>query len=289
MATPRANRRGALLMVVAMACYVVNDALVKLTTAHLPPGQVLAVRGVFAIAFLLALASVLSESRGDWRATASPIVGLRCLLEVGTAMASVLALTLAPLAVVTALMMTAPLMISVGAMALGWERWRARPIGAALLGFVGVLAVVRPDVATAFSMWGAACALLCAAMLAGRELATRRLPLQAPSWQVALAAATAVCAAGACLILVEDWQAIGSREAALLAAAAAGATLGNLALIAACRATDLSMVAPFRYSIIVWALIMGHLIWGDTLPLRGVLGIALIVAGGVLSLSGKRA
>jgi drug/metabolite transporter (DMT)-like permease len=287
MATPRANRRGALLMVAAMACYVVNDALVKLTAAHLPPGQVLAVRGVFAIAFLLALASALSGLRGDWRAIASPIVGLRCLLEVGTATASVIALTLAPLAVVTALMMTAPLMISVSTMALGWERWHARSIAAALLGLAGVVAVVRPEVATAFSAWGAASALLCAAMLAGRELATRRLPPHVPSWRVALAAAAAVCAAGASMSFAEEWQPFGARETALLAAAAAAATLGNLALIAACRATDLSVVAPFRYSIVVWALIIGQLIWGDALPLLAVFGVALIVAGGVLSSTGS--
>ena len=218
MATPRANRRGALLMTAAMACYVVNDALVKLSTAHLPPGQVLAVRGIFAIAFLLAVASVVSGLRGDWRTLARPVIGLRCVLEVGAAIASVIALTLAPLAVVTALMMTAPLMISVGTMALGWERWHARSIAAALLGLAGTVAVVRPDAATAVSAWGAASALLCAAMLAGRELATRRLPPHVPSWRVALAAAAAVCAAGTCMSFAEEWQPVGARETALLAA-----------------------------------------------------------------------
>jgi drug/metabolite transporter (DMT)-like permease len=282
MAEP-ANRRGAALMTFAMACYVLNDACVKLTTDRLPPGQVLAVRGIFAVAILLAIAVALHRLQGDWRMLLRPLVALR------TALASVIALALAPLALVTSLMMTAPLMISIAAMSLGWERWNARRLAGTLAGLLGVLVIVRPQQgAAALPAWGAASALLCAALLAARELATRRLPPEAPSWMIALAAAAAVCAGAGALGLAEHWPALTSRDGGLLAAAALFAALGNYALIAACRRGDLSAIVPFRYSNIVWALIAGHVLWNHTPDRQALLGIAMIVAGGLLSMGGRR-
>lgn len=284
-----ANRRGAALMTFAMACYVLNDACVKLTTDRLPPGQVLAVRGIFAVAILLAIAVALHRLQGDWRTLLRPLVALRCALELATALASVIALALVPLALVTSLMMTAPLMISIAAMSLGWERWHARRLAGTLAGLLGVLVVVRPQQgAASLPAWGAASALLCAALLAARELATRRLPPEAPSWMIALAAAAAVCAGGAALGLSEHWPTLTRREGGLLAAAALFAALGNYALIAACRRGDLSAIVPFRYSNIVWALIAGHVLWSHTPDLQAFLGIAMIVAGGLLSMGGRR-
>ena len=284
-----ANRRGAALMTFAMACYVLNDACVKLTTDRLPPGQVLAVRGIFAVAILSAIAVALHRLHGDWRTLLRPLVAWRCALELATALASVIALALVPLALVTSLMMTAPLIISIAAMALGWERWNVRRLAGTLVGLAGVLVIIRPQPGAApLPAWGIATALLCAALLAARELATRRLPPEAPSWMVALVAAAAVCGGGGALGLAEDWPALARSDGALLAAAALFAALGNYALVASCRRGELSAIVPFRYSNIDWALIAGHLLWGHTPERQAFLGIAMIVAGGLLSMSRHR-
>ncbi|MGF6346711.1 DMT family transporter [Variovorax sp. W2I14] len=280
MASAQANRRGILLMLVAMGCYVLNDVFVKLVAQSLPPGQVLAVRGAFATLFVVAIAR---GARGGWRSAVRPLVGVRCGLEITTALASVVALSMVPLSTVSTLMMTAPLMIAATAMALRWEPWRGGRLLAAAGGFGGVLLVIhptaRPDVPTA----GLACALLCAASLAARDLVTRRIPATIPSSTIAVATTLAVCLAGLLLSLAERWTALTRYELGMLAAAAACAALGNYALIVACRGVDLSIVTPFRYSLIVWALLLGYAIWGDMPRPQAAVGVLLIVAAGAFT------
>ncbi|MDQ0072430.1 drug/metabolite transporter (DMT)-like permease [Variovorax boronicumulans] len=267
-------------MLVAMGCYVLNDVFVKLVAQSLPPGQVLAVRGAFATVFVLALAR---GSRAGWQTALRPLVGVRCGLEITTALASVVALSLAPLATVSTLMMTAPLMIAATAMALRWEPWRGRRLLAAAAGFGGVLLVIQPAARPDVPAAGLACALLCAASLAARDLVTRRIPPTIPSSTIAVATTLAVCLAGLLMGLAERWTALTRYELGMLAAAAGCAALGNYALIVACRGVDLSVVTPFRYSLIVWALLLGYAIWGDMPQPLAAVGVLLIVAAGAFT------
>jgi drug/metabolite transporter (DMT)-like permease len=267
-------------MLVAMGCYVFNDVFVKLAAQSLPPGQVLAVRGAFATIFVLAIAR---GTRGSWRMALRPLVGVRCGLEVTTALASVVALSLAPLATVSTLMMTAPLMIAATAMALRWEPWRGGRLLAAAAGFGGVLLVIQPAARPDVPAVGLACALLCAASLAARDLVTRRIPATIPSSTIAIATTLAVCLAGLLLGLVERWTTLTRYELGMLAAAAGCAALGNFALIVACRGVDLSVVTPFRYSLIVWALLLGFFVWADVPRPQAAVGVLLIVAAGAFT------
>ena len=275
------------MMIAAMACYVLNDALVKLTTHHFPGGQLLAVRGLFATAVVVGLAQRAGGLR-HWRSLLRPIVGIRCILEVATAGASVAALSLAPLGTVTAIMMAAPLMIAVAAIALGWEPPRGRRVLAAVVGFAGVLLVMRPFAHGHAAAWGSGFALLCAASLAARDLVTRRIPAEIPTVMIAMVTTMAVCAAGVAMGLHETWQSLERRETAVLALAAVCAASGNYALIAACRDVDLSVVTPFRYTIVVWAILLGYMGWGDIPDAMSALGVALIVASGLYALHASR-
>ena len=281
MNSARAHRRGIALMLAAMGCYALNDALVKLCARDLPPGQVLAVRGAFASLLVLPLAW---RARGNWRDALEPIVLARCGLEVGTAFTSVLALSLASLATVSTLMMTAPLMIALAAMALRWEPWQGGRLLAAGIGFAGVLLVIQPTARPDASAAGHVCALLCAASLAARDLLTRRIPAEIPSAAIAVATTFAVCLVGLLLSGVEHWGVLRQRDVVALAGAAACAALGNYALIAACRGVDLSVVMPFRYSLIVWAMLLGYFIWHDTPRPGAIVGVLLIAAAGVCAL-----
>ncbi|SOE06363.1 Threonine/homoserine efflux transporter RhtA [Variovorax sp. YR752] len=285
MASARANRRGIALMLVAMGCYVLNDVFVKLIAQSLPPGQVLAVRGAFASALVLAIAW---GTRARWRPALRALIAVRCGLEITTALASVVALSLAPLATVSTLMMTAPLMIAITAMALRWEPWQGSRLLATAAGFAGVLLVIQPSAQLAIPAAGHACALLCAVSLAARDLVTRRIPAAVPSAAIAVATTLAVCLAGMLLGLVEHWAPLTRRELAALAAAAGCAALGNYALIAACRGVDLSVVTPFRYSLIVWAMLLGYAIWGDVPPPHTALGVVLIIAAGAFTVWAAR-
>ncbi|MBT2337128.1 DMT family transporter [Variovorax paradoxus] len=271
-------------MLVAMACYVLNDVFVKLTTHRLPPGQVLAVRGAFASILVLAIAW---RARASWWAALRPLIAVRCGLEITTALASVMALSLISLATVSTLMMTAPLLIAATAMLLRWEPWQGGRLLAIAAGFAGTLLVLRPSTELNISA-GHACALLCAVSLAARDLVTRRIPATIPSATVAVATTLAVCLAGMLLGLLEPWVPLGPRELAALAAAAGCAALGNYALIAACRDVDLSVVTPFRYSIILWAMLLGYAIWGDAPQPLAAIGVSLIIAAGAYSVYAAR-
>lgn len=280
MASAQANRRGIVLMLVAMGCYVLNDVFVKLAAQSVPTGQVLAVRGAFATIFVLVIAR---GARTSWRTALRPLVGLRCGLEISTALASVVALSLAPLATVSTLMMTAPLMIAATTMALRWERWRGGRLLATVAGFAGVLLVIQPSARPDVPAAGLACALLCAASLAARDLVTRRIPATIPSSIIAVATTLAVCLAGLLLGLMERWEPLTQQALGVLAAAAGCAALGNYTLIVACRGVDLSVVTPFRYSLIVWALLLGYAIWGDMPRPQAAVGVCLIVVAGAFT------
>lgn len=281
--TSAQNRRGIALMTIAMACYALNDAFVKLTLHAFPTGQVLTVRGVVAVAVLAAVSWRVDTPRSGCDLF-HPMLALRCVLEITTAVTSVLALAHASLAVVGSLMMTAPLLIVVASMTLRWEPARPYPLLGAMVGLSGALLVLRPCEPAASPGVGFAC--LCAASLAAREMVTRRLPASLSSATVAIATTLAVCAAGLVLGAASDgsWSSLARRETIAIAGAAICSALGNYALIAACRKSDLSAVTPFRYTLVVWSCLLSYLVWNDVPDLSRLGGIALITVAGLMTL-----
>ena len=271
-------------MLMAMFAYAMNDAFVKATAHALPTGQVLAVRGVFATACVLLVLQVKGQSALRGLAF-HPLLAVRCGLEITTALSSVLALTRAPIATVTAIMMTAPLMVGMASSALGWESWQPRRLVLSLTGLAGVLSVVQPwnrSVATGFDS-GIGLAAICAISLATRDLVTRRLPSAIPSSSVTMLITAAVCGAGFLLGLSEQWQPLRASSAGLLLLAAIATAAGNHALLAACRNTDLSVIAPFRYSLLLWSVLLGMLFWNEWPTDSAVVGIALLTTAGILA------
>ena len=126
--------------------------------------------------------------------------------------------------------------------------------------------------------------MACAASLAARDIATRAISPEVPTVLIALVTTAAVCVAGVALGSRETWQPLDRFETTLLALAAICAALGNYALIEACRGVDLSVVTPFRYTVILWALLLGYLGWGEAPDARSTIGIVLISAAGLYSL-----
>lgn len=284
------NRRGIALMTAAMACYVLNDTLVKLTLQTFPAGQVLTLRGLMSTVMLGVISWRHLATAGAVRTLMRPVLALRCALEVTTAVTSVLALTHASLAAVSAIMMTAPLLIIATSVTLGWERARPRLLLSVAVGLAGALLVLRPTPLS--SGEGLALACLCAVSLAARDLITRRLPSTMPSALVAALTTGSVCVAGPVFgwARAESWASLARPETITVAAAALCAAVGNYALVAACRGVDLSVVTPFRYSLVVWACLIAFLVWGDVPDASHATGIAVIVVAGVLTLqaAGRR-
>lgn len=273
-----ANRRGIRLMMLSMACFVVNDSLVKFVSQTLPAGQLIFLRGLMASALVL-LTMRLTGVRLVPRQLGQGVVPLRAGIDALATLAYLASLFHLPIANATAINMATPLVITL--LAVWWlhARVTASHALAVALGFVGVLLVIQPGV-DGINGWAWLC-LLGTGLHALRDLVTQRLAREVPSLAVTLATALAVTLAAGALSIAQGWRPVGAAQWALLAAAAVFLSAGYQFLIRATRAGDIAVVAPFRYSGLLMAVTLGWLGWGDVPNALAWCGIALVVAAGL--------
>jgi drug/metabolite transporter (DMT)-like permease len=284
-ASPEQNRRGILAMLAAMVLFVGNDTLMKLAREIYPAGQAITLRTAFAL--LASLGLVLAFQDGPkLRLAMRPIVLLRGLIDAGVTLTFIWALAELPLADVTAILLATPIIIVALAVALRIERVGWRRTVAVLVGFCGVLVVLRPA-ADSFNI-AALVALAAATLAACRDLLTRRIGNEIPSTVIALMT-TAIVGLVACGYgLLEVWQPVWRRETVYVAAAAALMTAGSICIISAYRNTDVGVVSGYRYSIVILAVLMGYVVWGQVPDPVAFVGIALIVASGLYTMHRQR-
>ncbi len=270
-------------MVFAMAFFSLEDMFVKRALATLPVGQVLIMLGA-AGAIILAIAA---RARGEavWsRAIFSRPVWLRNLGELVGTIGFVTALALIPLSTASVILQAAPLVVTMGAAlflgeTVGWRRWSAT-----LVGLAGVMLILRPGM-QAFDpqmLW----AVLGVAGLCLRDLATRRVPRSITTLQLSCWAFASIIPAGFLALLLDS--AVAMPEPRVIAELATAFCLGLTAYIAitmAMRAGDLSVVAPFRYTRMVFALILGVLIFDERPDWPTLAGASLIIASGLYTLA----
>jgi S-adenosylmethionine uptake transporter len=273
------NMRGALLMMGSMATFTLNDACIKLLAQDLPTFQVVTLRGIAATFLLFLLAHATGALASPIRRTDRGRVALRVAAEVGAFLPFVIALTRIPLADITAILQTLPLTITAaGAIFLG-ERVGPRRWAAIAVGLVGVLLILRPGT-SAFDPWSLL-AVLSVLIITVRELLTRRLSRDVPGPTVAMLTAAAVTVLGALLSTATPWQAPDLGQGALILAASICILCAYLFSIAAVRVGELSVVAPFRYSAMLWGLMLGALVFGERPDAWMLTGAALIAAAGL--------
>jgi drug/metabolite transporter (DMT)-like permease len=276
--SPAANRRGILAMLAAMLCFLSNDTLLKLASASLQPGEIMAVRGAFATMMALGIVAATGGLR-HVKKLGSPFVLLRAGLESCVAFLFITSLAQLPIANITAITQSTPILMTLAMVMLGLERVRWRRWTAILTGFAGVLVIVRPGI-EGFNVY-ALVAVAAAVLVAARDIVTRFVPGEVPSTVVTLSTTSAVGLAGFVAGLGESWHWLAPREFVFILGAAVLVTLGNLAVIVAFRGTDVSVVGPFRYSVILWAILSGFAVWGELPDPIAFVGIALIVGSGV--------
>jgi drug/metabolite transporter (DMT)-like permease len=280
------NMRGALLMTGSMAFFTLNDACMKAVGVDLPLFQSLLIRGVLTTALLLLLVRAMGGLRLDLARRDWGLIGLRTLGEIGAAYFFITALFHMPLANATAIIQTIPLAVTLaGALflrePLGWRRFTA-----ILVGFGGVLLIVRPgtDGFTLYSVY----ALISVLFVTLRDLATRRLSGGVPSLTVAISAAAGVALFGAVGTAGADWVPVPPRAALLLALASVLIVGGYLFSIMAMRMGDLSAIAPFRYMSLVFSLILGFVIFAEWPTAVTLAGVAIVAGSGIYTLVRER-
>src|SRR6185369_10052062 len=255
------NIRGSLLMAVAMAAFTINDSITKAVSSEINFGEVMLVRGLFAILLVAALAFHQRAIRSLRTIVMKP-VALRVVGEIGGTITFMAAITHLPLANTSAIFQALPLAITLGAAVVfrepvGWRRWSA-----IVAGFIGVLIIVRPGLAgfNQFSLF----ALISVAFCALRDLATRRIPEKIPSLFITLLTTVTVTPAGGVILVpLGGWTPPSTGALGLQALAAVLLLTGYQCIIMALRSGDISAVAPFRYSALLWAMLLGYLMFGD--------------------------
>lgn len=278
----RGNLRGAGLMMLSMAAFTFNDACIKLLAGDIPLMQVIFLRGVMASVLIWGFGRATGAIRLDLPRRDWALLALRSAVELGATFCFLTALFHMPIADVTAILQALPLTITLAAAfflgePVGWRRLLA--IGA---GFGGVLLIVRPGMSgfTVYALY----AVAAVGFVTVRDLASRRFSPAVPSITVALVTAVAIAPAGGFVSLFEGWVRPTSPQLGLLGAAAVFILCGYVFSVAVMRLGEVAFVAPFRYTGLIWALLLGLVLfaeWPDRLTL---LGAGIVVATGLFTL-----
>jgi drug/metabolite transporter (DMT)-like permease len=276
------NMRGALAMTLAMVAFTVNDAFMKLLGESLPLFQTIFLRGVGATLLLIVLTVLMGQwrlnlPRADW---VRMIV--RGLAEALGAWSFLFALFHMPIADLSAILQALPLTVALaGALflgeAIGWRR-----LSAILIGFAGVMLIIRPG-GEGFSVYSLS-GLGCVAAVTVRDLVSRRLTAGTPTMMVAVTSAVIVTAFAGVASVTEDWRPLAFPDLLHLAGAIGFLMVGYASSIQAMRVGDIAFVAPFRYTSLIAALVLGVLFF-DTFPDElTLLGATIVVATGLFTL-----
>ena len=277
---------GIVAMIGAMACFIVSDIFCKLATENLAASQVIAVRGIFSTAIFIIPAAVFGYLRLV-RTSMSKAWATRIGGEIIAAVSFIPALAHMPIANLTSIVQTIPLAMTAGGAIFLGEKVGIRRWTATIIGFLGVLLIIQPGTSS-FSWWSIA-GLICVCGVVLRDLATRRMDKAVPPVLLTATTAAGVTIAGAVMGLVDaPWVMPSPRQLAYLFCAATAVASGYYLSIIAVQRTELSAVAPFRYSIIPMAVVAGIVIWGEQPSATTLIGIAIIIATGVYTFIRER-
>ena len=281
------NMRGIALTAGSMALFAFEDMFLKFAAADLPTGEILLITCLFGMTFFGILARY--EGRRTLTAVAlHPWVLLRNLGEMVGTYAYITALASVPLATVSAVLQAMPLAVTMGAALfmgekVGWRRWTAIAVG-----FAGVLVVIRPglDGFRPAALW----VLVTVAGLSLRDLASRAIPAEISSTQVSAWGVISVALLGAGMMPFQTPVVLpGLWQSAMLAGALVFGTAGYWAVTQASRTGEVSVVSPFRYSRLIFAILLGVLVFSEPADVITLSGAALIIGSGLYSFTRERA
>ncbi|KIN72832.1 DMT family transporter [Sulfitobacter guttiformis] len=281
------NLRGATLMVLAMLGFAIEDSFIKLMGDALPVGQILAMLGVGGSAVFAIV--VLGQRRALFeKAMLAPPVLTRAMGEIIGTVCFVSAIVFTPLSTASAILQATPLVVTLGAAlflkeAVGWRRWAAISVG-----FIGVLMIIRPGLEgfsplSLFAVGGVF-------GLALRDISTRKISTSLSSMQLSFLGFLVLIPAGLMLMGVTG-QSFAPLDARLWALIVAAITIGVFAyygIVAAMRVGEVSFVTPFRYSRLIFAMVIGMSFFGERPDVMTLLGGAVIVASGIYTVLRER-
>jgi drug/metabolite transporter (DMT)-like permease len=281
------NFKGILLMLIAMAGFTMEDLFMKKLSVNLSTGQILITLG-FGSSLVFAL---MAKSKG-YKLTAkifwSKGMLIRQFAEGIAAIAFITSLTLIPLSTVAAVFQATPLVITMGAAlflgeAVGWRRWLA-----IIVGLIGVLIIIRPGLNSFDPNVGYV--LIAVLFVTVRDLITRKLPMNVPSTIVSFQAFASLIIAGGILIFLSDQKIVGldKNQIYFVLGGIIFGVIGYYCIVASTRIGEAGVVTPFRYSRLLFAIIIGFLFFNERPDFLTLLGASIVIMTGIYTVLRER-
>ena len=273
-------------MILSMACFAVEDTFIKLLSARLPATQILFSVGFGGALITLALAVTLNVNLADKILLNKHVIS-RTIADLFGALFFTSAMVLIPMSLLASILQATPLFVTLGAAILlgekvGWRRWSA-----IFIGFLGIIIILQPGYGSfqLASLLGLA-AVLCLAL---RDVVTRDMATEIPTLTVTFYACLAMGSAGFIAYPFFGTPIMPTTfEAILLVCAAIIGVTGYFLIVLATRKGDVSVIAPFRYSRLLFSLVLASLILGEMLTLPILLGGLLVVSSGIYTFGRER-
>ncbi|PXW70609.1 EamA-like transporter family protein [Loktanella sp. PT4BL] len=277
------NIRGAGFMVFAMLCFAVEDGMIKLLAADMPVGQIISIACFGGLIGFL----VWSAIKGDalWQPDyLNRKVLLRSASDTAGSILFATSLALVPLTTASAVIQATPLVVTLGAalflgQAVGWRRWVA-----IVIGFIGVLIIIRPGM----EGFTPATLLAVAGMLglAARDLITRSLTVTLNGPQLATHTFALIVPAGLLVTVLRGQSFVmpDAYQSLILFGTIVVGMIAYLAILAATRGGNAGIISSFRYSRMIFALMVGYLMFREVPDMPTVIGAAIIMATGIYTL-----
>jgi drug/metabolite transporter (DMT)-like permease len=262
-----------------MAGFAFEDLFIKLLSTYFPISEVIIILG-FTGTFIFFIITLLQNAPIIHKDLLNKHVIIRTICELLGAVFFVTAIALTPLSSATAILQIAPLLVTIGAVIffkekVGWRRWTA-----VFIGFIGVLLIVRPGFEG--FMPASIFAILGSVFLAARDLATRAMQVKLPSVTIALYAFIAFGISGILIIPFNSPMVLPtSNQIIYFIGASAFGVIAYYSLVISSRIGEMSVISPFRYSRIVFAMLLAIIILDENPDGLTLIGASIVVASGL--------
>ena len=276
------NVRGAVWMTAGMFGYVVNDAFIKRAAEDMPLFQAVFLRGLVVIVLLTTVVRIRKVAVPVTAYLERPVL-LRMAMEAVGTVAYLITLTQVPIAGLTAVMQLLPVAVTFAGARLLREKVSAHRVIALLIGLVGVLFIIKPG-GDDFSPWFLG-GVLTVGLIVVRELATRNISSAMPGTAVALGTGVVITMLGAVITIFAGWDRPDASTLGLLGAGACFLSLGYVSSVNAVRTGDISFTAPFRYSVLIFAIVLQIIVFGDVPDAFTFVGSAIVGGAGLYALA----
>ena len=274
------NFRGALIMTICMSAFVLNDAFVRLAGDSLPLAQILFIRGLITTFLLLAFAiyggafSISVSKKDKWR------IVFRSVAEALTAYFFLTAVMHMPFANVTAILQILPMTVTLAAAFVFKEKVGVIRISLIIMGFFGVVLIINPS-ADGFNLY-AIYALIAVVLITIRDLITRKLSSEVPTLLPTVSASIGVLFFSVILLINTPLQTLNLQNSAFISLAAFFIVFGYYTAVLVMRSGEISFISPFRYTAILFALILGFIFFDEKPDITAFVGIVIVMLAGII-------